>query len=147
MVSQQNQRLLTGVSLTSSLHTSSLSAVFVTSLLTSVQLPALIALNSKRLSESYRILVGFLQKREIEFIPANAGLFVFARLAKGCRSWEEEAMIGERLKENGVLVSPGRTYHGLEEEKGWMRITLAVPEDTLREGLERVQRCLSRADM
>lgn len=136
------------MSLTSSLHTSSLSAVFVTSLLTSVELPALIALNSKRLSESYRILVEFLQKREIEFIPAHAGLFVFARLAKGCRCWEEEAMIVERLKENGVLVSPGRTYHGLEEEKGWIRITFAVPEDTLREGLERVQRCLrdSRVD-
>lgn len=130
------------MALASSTQISSLSSVFVTALLTSPELPALVLLNARRLAESYQIVAGALQQWHVEFIPAQAGLFVFAKLAKGIRTWKEEEMVVESLKESGVLVGSGRAFHGVEDEKGWIRLTFALPEDVLREGLKRVQSCL-----
>ena len=142
VVSQANQPLLTGVALTSSTQTSSLTSVYVTALLTSPELPGLVALNARRLADSYQIVVAVLRQWDVDFIPAHAGPFVFAKLAKGVRTWKEEEMVVERLKDNGVLVGSGRAFHGIEDEKGWIRVTFALPEDVLREGLKRVQSCL-----
>lgn len=100
------------------------------------------AMNKRRLAESYQIVAEALRQWNVEFIPAQAGLFVFAKLAKGIRTWEEEAIAVERLKESGVLVGSGRAFHGMEGEKGWMRLTFALPEDMLRVGLKKVQSCL-----
>lgn len=141
-MSQANQPLLTGVALASSTQVSSLSSVFVTALLTSPELPRLVALNTKRLAESYQIVAGVLRQWNVEFIPASAGLFVFAKLAKGIKTWEEEETVMERLKESGVLVGSGRAFHVVEGEKGWMRVTFALPEEVLREGLKKLQSCL-----
>ncbi|MCJ1271570.1 hypothetical protein MMC22_011472 [Lobaria immixta] len=142
IVSQANQPLLTGVALASSTQTSSLSSVFVAALLTSPKLPSLMAMNKRRLAESYQIVAAALRQWNVEFIPAHAGLFVFAKLAKEIRTWEEEAIAVERLKESGVLVGSGRAFHVMEGEKGWMRMTFALPEDMLRAGLKKVQSCL-----
>jgi gliotoxin/aspirochlorine biosynthesis aminotransferase len=70
-------------------------------------------------------------------------LFVFAKVAPGATTWDEEATAVERLREGGVKVSPGRSYNGSEEEKGWARITFAVPEDVLNEGMARLKSCFA----
>lgn len=124
-------------------QTSGLSSILTTALLTSPKLPALVAVNSRRLSASYAIVTSTLRQWDVKFIPASAGLFVFARLIKGAQTWEQETAVVERLKNDaGVLVSPGRAYHGVEGEKGWVRLTFAVPALVLTEGLRRVGSCL-----
>lgn len=143
LISQANLPLRTGMALLTTTQTSCLSSILTTALLTSPKLPALLAVNSRRMSASYAIVTSILRQWDVEFIPASAGLFVFARLVKGAQTWEEETAVVERLRNDaGVLVSPGRAYHGVEGEKGWVRLTFAVPALLLTEGLRRMGRCL-----
>ena len=55
-----------------------------------------------------------------------------------------EAQLVQRIHDCGVLVSPGQAYHvgASPEDKGWVRITLAVEEGQLREGLRKIGECL-----
>ena len=131
--------LLTGVGLSAYWQTSSLSSVVATSLLKSPNLPDLVRLNQERLAESYAILTESLIKWQVEFLPANAGLFVFARVVEDAREWEEETAIVGAFASSGVIVSPGRRFDGGESAKGWVRITFAVPRKQLVEALERME--------
>lgn len=76
---------------------------------------------------------------------AAAGPFVFARLGgAGYCSRGKEADIVGRLRDAGVLVTGGSEFGGwgawgLEGDvAGWVRVTVAVPEEWLREGLRRM---------
>lgn len=42
----------------------------------------------------------------------------------------------QKLKQEGVLVSGGRGYHGPEGEKGWARIGFAIPKNQLEAALK-----------
>ena len=56
--------------------------------------------------------------------------------------WETQLM--QRIHGCGVLVSSGQAYHvgaSLEDE-GWVRITFAVEEGQLKEGLRKIGECL-----
>ncbi|KAF2807323.1 PLP-dependent transferase [Mytilinidion resinicola] len=79
----------------------------------------------------------------IEYLPAHEGLFVFAKLGKKVRNAEEEMIFFEKLKIDGVTVSPGRFYNGLSTEFGWARITVAVPLEIVEVALERLSKCIS----
>ena len=46
------------------------------------------------------------------------------------------------MADAGVIVAPGRRFDGGETEKGWVRITFAVPTETLQEALLRIKGCL-----
>ena len=56
--------------------------------------------------------------------------------------WETQLV--QRIHGCGVLVSPGQAYHvgASLEDKGWVRITFAVEERQLREGLRKIGECL-----
>jgi DNA-binding transcriptional MocR family regulator len=95
-------------------------------------------LNRERLSLAYSTLTGWMKDNGFAYIPANAGIFVFARLGKAVTSWDEEKELVLRCKVAGVLVSAGQAYHGIESEKGWVRITFAVKPEVLLEGLSRL---------
>lgn len=41
-----------------------------------------------------------------------------------------------------MIVNPGKQFGGAENEKGWARITVAVPEEDFKEGTERIRTCL-----
>ena len=85
----------------------------------------------------------FLQRYRIPYIPVTAGLYVFAKIVPDARTWEEEEGAMKKLKEAGVLLSPGKTYHWVDSEKGWVRITFAVEMRALIEGLSRIKQALS----
>lgn len=80
---------------------------------------------------------------EFDYIPANAGIFVFARLCKQALTWNDEAALVQKCKEFGVLISAGRSYHRLETEKGWVRVTFAVEPNVLQKALGILARVLS----
>ena len=42
-------------------------------------------------------------------------------------------------KTAGVVVSPGKSYHVIEGEKGWARLTFSVPPEKLDEALRRLE--------
>lgn len=131
-----------GLALASNTQISALSTIFVTSLLTSHHLDSLIMLNSQRLSAAYTTLTSFLKGQNIPYIPCNAGLYVFARIAGFAKTWEDEDVMVQKLKEAGVLVSSGKAYHVPETEKGWMRVGFAIEELDLREAIRRMENVL-----
>ena len=74
-------------------------------------------------------------------MPARAGLFVLARLFPGAELREDEERAVRRLKEvGGVLVAPGGGFR--VKEVGGVRVTFAVEEAGLEEGLLRIGKCL-----
>ena len=92
-----------------------------------------------RLAQAYKSFTSFLKQHGIEYIPVNAGLYVFAKLAPDAKSWEDEAAMIENLKKAGVLASAGKAYHVVDEEKGWARLTFAIDQGQMIEALRRIE--------
>jgi len=63
-----------------------------------------------------------------------------ARLAPMAETWEDETAMIVRLREIGLLVSPGRIYHFIE--KGWARVSFALEKTVLEEALRRMHSAL-----
>jgi gliotoxin/aspirochlorine biosynthesis aminotransferase len=137
-ITQANKPLAIGTALISNTQMSSLTAVATTALLTSPELPNLLVLNSKRLAHAYARLASLLKDRNIPYIPANSSPFLFAKLVPNAQTWDEEAEVIRRLALKGVSVSAGRSYHGPEKEKGWIRLNFALPADELPNALEKL---------
>lgn len=131
------------MSLTSSTQMSSLTAIAASALLTSPDLTKLMKLNSERLAEAYSRLTVFLKKHNIEYIPVTNGPFLFCRIAGKLQTWEDETDFMTRCQSKGVSISAGRSYHGVDDEKGWARINFAIKPDDLNEALVRLSTVMS----
>ncbi|KAK2736585.1 hypothetical protein FQN55_001599 [Onygenales sp. PD_40] len=142
IVTQDNKELSVGLALASNAQVSSLSAIFTTTLLSSPTLPFLVALNSARLAEAYIHVTSFFVRNRIEYVPVNAGLNVFARLAPRAKTWEDETAMIEKLKGAGVIVRGGASYRGMKLEKGWVRISFSLEQHRLQEALRRIKTVL-----
>jgi hypothetical protein len=121
-----------------------MASTYLTSLLTWSQLPTLLALNSERLTTSYRLLADSLKKWNIDFIAPSHGHFLFARLAKGARSATDEKAFFDRLAIGGVRVGEGRLYKGVEGEYGWARIRFSVEVQVMHKALARIEAVLAQ---
>ncbi|KAL6235268.1 hypothetical protein BDW75DRAFT_230451 [Aspergillus navahoensis] len=135
-VSQANPDLILSLRLPTSTEVSSLSVLCTTSLLTSSKLPQLIRLNTDRLMSSYRAVTNVLQAHGVQYIPATAGLFVFARLLPTAKTPDDEVRFQNRLSENELLVSPGGAYH--IDKKKEMESTLKVLRASLQEAVSQL---------
>jgi gliotoxin/aspirochlorine biosynthesis aminotransferase len=142
IITQSNPSLRTGIALLNSTTVSSLPTLATTAILTSPRLPNLLALNRARLASSFAILRSYLLRWDVEFITPTAGLYVFAKLGKDVGTEQEENEMVEKLKREGVLVLGGKQFKAGVEGRGWVRIGFCVGEGMLKEGLERVERCL-----
>ncbi|KAI4656760.1 uncharacterized protein J4E78_006651 [Alternaria triticimaculans] len=133
VVSQQNTPLLSSLALTAT-HPSSLSTIYLTSLLTSSLLPSLLTLNTSRMSTSYNMLASFLRRHDIEIVVPTHGPFLAAKLAKKTRTSEEENAFWRELEgRGGIKVAPGRAFNGVEKDGGWARVNFAVREEVMQE--------------
>lgn len=91
------------------------------------------------LRDAYTVLAEFLASRQIEFVPAVCGVFVFARLCP-TESTEAEKKLKLLLKKNAVVLAAGTDYHF--QRPGWFRICYAVQRERLGEALRRLAACL-----
>ena len=119
------------------MNVSTLSAIFAAELLATPRLSSLIELNSTRLSMRYDLLKDLLDRYGIYYVPSNAGTFVLARIAPHAESWEDEDAFMGRLRQAGVIVGSGRTYH--MPEKGWARIGFAIDDSQFQEAVRRME--------
>ncbi|OAT04900.1 SirI protein [Blastomyces gilchristii SLH14081] len=142
IVSQDNRESIVGLAASPKAQVSSPSVLSTTALLSSPTLPLLVALNSARLAESYILITSFFIRHRIDYIPVNAGLNIFARLVPNAKTCEDELDMITTLKENGVVVRGGGSYHGTLFEKGWVRISFALEEHRLQEALHRIETAL-----
>ncbi|CCA65609.1 Aminotransferase class I/classII large domain-containing protein [Caenorhabditis elegans] len=93
---------------------------------------------NKRISIHYRYTSDNLKRLEIPFIPAQAGIFVFADFSKHLTSLDSvgELALFERLAEAGVMLTPG--VHQKCHVFGWFRIVFACTKEELEEGFRRL---------
>ncbi|KAL1606492.1 hypothetical protein SLS60_003896 [Paraconiothyrium brasiliense] len=138
LISQQNPKLLSAIALLTYWHANTLASLYLSSLLKWSQLPTLIALNSERLTASYRLLANVLEQLDVSFVVPTDGIFVFAKLAKHAQSLEDERDFYNRLAEQGVLLGPGTMYKGVDKDFGWARIRFSIPVKTMEVALERI---------
>lgn len=97
------------------------------------------ALNSERLTASYRLLAEFLRTWGIDFVTPTHGLFLFAKLAKSATSADDEKRFYDQLTLHGLRVAPGRFQNGVEGDYGWARIRFSVSTDVMRDALKRLE--------
>lgn len=146
LISQQNPQLCAAMAMLTKSHTNNIASLYLSSLLTWSQLPTLLALNSERLTASYHILARALQHRSIDFVRPTDGIFLFARLGMKIKSAVEEKAFFNRLSTQGVKVSPGRLYNGVEWEYGWARIRFSVSTNIMDEALRGILAFLEKED-
>ncbi|KAF2686281.1 PLP-dependent transferase [Lentithecium fluviatile CBS 122367] len=138
LISQQNPQLLSAVALLTSGHVNNIASLYLSSLLTWSQLPTLLALNSERLTESYRLIAEAFQQWNIDFVTPTNGIFLFAKLDRRARSAEDEVAFFKRLAKHGVVVAPGRFFKGVETDFGWARIRFSIPVEKMQEAVEKI---------
>jgi len=86
------------------------------------------------------------QDWNIEYIPVRAGVGIFAKVLKNAETWEEEDVVVQKLLENGVSLGGGKSWGGIDGEKGWIRMTFSVPEDVMREVILRMGKVFKSAE-
>jgi aspartate/methionine/tyrosine aminotransferase len=102
-------------------------------LLTSPKLHELIESTRKQLAASYKIVEDILKELDLEYVPATAGLWVNAK-AKDAEAGDTVA----KARAAGVVIGAGTEFNTVPGEKGWLKITFALPEDILLEGMKRL---------
>jgi aspartate/methionine/tyrosine aminotransferase len=95
--------------------------------------------NKKKLKEQYQVTIKYLQEKNIEYLPASGGFFVWMNLSHlmntALPEQEREKDLWMRLIDKGVLFSPGSAFHS--NQIGWFRIVFTLPSDILFLGLDR----------
>ncbi|KAK7516254.1 pyridoxal phosphate-dependent transferase [Phyllosticta citriasiana] len=137
LVSQGSPAMTCGVAMAANTQVSGLTAVAITALLSDPAVTdSFIALNKTRLAVAYETIAKFFRTRRIQYVPANAGIFVWAKLSDKVETWEQEADLSKVLAEKQVAVSSGKGYAAAAP--GWYRLSFAMEPEDLREGLERL---------
>jgi aspartate/methionine/tyrosine aminotransferase len=123
----------------------SAAAVMVTPILQDLEIiTGLVELNIRRLRKAASIVVQFAELHGLTYYKPVAGLYIWLRLSKTCHSWdEEEALVGTCALE-GALVGSGADY--ANSEPGWFRITFALPQERLLDGLRRIEDAVGYAE-
>lgn len=62
-----------------------------------------------------------------------------AKLAPHAKSRGDEVNALFQYTQAGVFVAPGWAYHVNAIQRGWMRVSFAMSEESLLEGLKRVK--------
>uniref|UniRef100_A0A1I7T5F4 Aminotran_1_2 domain-containing protein n=1 Tax=Caenorhabditis tropicalis TaxID=1561998 RepID=A0A1I7T5F4_9PELO len=93
---------------------------------------------NRRISIHYRYTAQNLERLEIPFVPAQAGIFVFADFSKYLTSLDEvgELDLFNRIASAGVMLTPG--VHQKCHVFGWFRIVFACTKEELEEGFRRL---------
>ncbi|CZT16517.1 related to 1-aminocyclopropane-1-carboxylate synthase, and related proteins [Ramularia collo-cygni] len=139
VVSQANPAVRASLGLLNTTQISSLAANVTAGMLSSPQLPCLMAQGTRKLRQSYSQITAWLEAHNFTYVPVTGGICILARLAPHAQSWEDEAAIVQKIKAAGVVVGAGRTYHLREHEKGWCRLVFAVPSSVLKAALCRME--------
>lgn len=114
-------------------------SAYLSGILTWWQLPTLLALNSERLTASYRLLAEALRSWKIDFVTPTHGVFLFAKLATKAKSANDEKQFFDRLALHGVFVAQGRFHKGVEGDYGWARIRFSVSTEVMKTALKKLE--------
>ncbi|KAK2612529.1 hypothetical protein QQS21_001467 [Conoideocrella luteorostrata] len=135
IVSQDNPAIRLACGLSSYWQTSSLAGVVTQTLLTSPELPDLMRRNSQYLGAAYGKLTKGLDALQIEYISADYGMFIFAKVDSTCHNADAESKMMDALVEKGLITAAGGKFFGDNKDYGWVRITFATADDDIEAAL------------
>lgn len=140
LVNQTNTALRMSAALSVHSQVSTLSTFLASNVLLAPEaVKEVISHGGSQCRQSYETVRSFLEVRTIDFIPVHYGVYVFARLAE-LNNQDEEAELQKCLKQRGVSVSTGTSYH--LDNPGWFRICYGMPLAELQRGLDRLDKGL-----
>ncbi|KAL2842716.1 pyridoxal phosphate-dependent transferase [Aspergillus pseudoustus] len=131
VVSQANPNLILALRLPTSTEVSALTTLCTTALLTSPALADLVKVNRERLAESYKAVTDVLQAHSVQYIPAMAGLFVFARLKPNATA-KDETNFQQRLRIAGIIISHSVTNTKMDATLSILSAALKVASAQLQ---------------
>ncbi|KAI4958692.1 putative secondary metabolism biosynthetic enzyme [Alternaria arbusti] len=137
LVTQGSPAMACGVAMAANTQVSGLTAVAVSSLLSDPETTdRFIELNRSRLAIAYETMASFLRSLNVRYVPAYAGIYIWAKLSEKVQSWDQEAQLTKMIADNGVAVSAGKSYAA--RDPGWYRLSFALEPEKLQEGLRRL---------
>lgn len=143
LISQQRPDLWLLCALATNSKVSTLSSLVATKIiLDDAFVDSYIVENQNQLAKAYAQVVETLDRYNIQYLPASAGLFICVRLSESDDPGEERR-IQEALRREKVALMPGSAYHF--RERGWFRLSFALEPEVLVAGLERIRRAMERA--
>lgn len=101
------------------------------------EMEKIVDLNTKRLYRAAQIAIQFAEFHQLEYYKPVAGLYIWLRLSAECTTFDDEEALVHRCSQLGVFVGSGADY--AEPQPGWFRLTFAIPEDKLLQGLRRIE--------
>lgn len=116
--------------------------VIATRLLSNLsELESLVELSKCRLRSAAALVVDFLILHRIPFYKPAAGVYIWAKLGKDGSTWEDEGALTSKFAAEGVFVGTGADYSNADP--GWFRLSFAIPQEELIEGLQRIEKALN----
>lgn len=103
-------------------------------------LERLVNLNTQRLRTAAQMAIRFVEFHGLSYYKPVAGLYIWLRLSDDCSTFDEEEALVQRCSQRGVFVGSGADYS--EPQPGWFRLTFALPEEKLLEGLRRIEEAM-----
>ncbi|KAI1123945.1 pyridoxal phosphate-dependent transferase [Nemania abortiva] len=140
-ITQQNHELRHALSVLNRFRVSNASSLMALGLFSDLlALEAIFARNKMDLRRAAEYVGDFLTFHNVSFYRPTAGCFLWARLGGKSATKESDAVLWQDFASAGVALAIGGAFN--ETERGWFRITYALPQDDLEKGLRRIEAAL-----
>ncbi|KAM6483893.1 PLP-dependent transferase [Trichoderma sp. SZMC 28011] len=138
LVSQANKALRMSQAVLNNAKLCNAATVMISPMLSNTsEMEKIVGLNIKKLSRAAQIAIQFAEFHQLEYYKPVAGLYIWLRLSAECATFDDEEALVQRCSQLGVFVGSGADY--AEPQPGWFRLTFAIPEDKLLQGLRRIE--------
>ncbi|KAG5809416.1 hypothetical protein H9Q74_006289 [Fusarium xylarioides] len=142
LVTQKNPELRNAMSILNRYRVSNATSVIASSLFSDLLvLEHILVRNRMLLRNAADIVEDFLSFHRFAFYRPVAGVFIWTRLGGEKATEVSDAELMENLASAKVSVASGVPFHA--RDRGWFRITFALPREQLLEGLRRIEMAMS----
>ncbi|RYC64155.1 hypothetical protein CHU98_g2047 [Xylaria longipes] len=140
-ITQQNPELRHALSILNRFRVSNASSLIGTGLFSDLlALESIFAKNKLDLRCAAEYVGDFLAFHNVSFYRPTAGCFLWARLGGSSATKESDAALWRKFASAGVALAIGGAFS--ETERGWFRITYALPQEDLEKGIRRIETAL-----
>ncbi|KAI0487045.1 pyridoxal phosphate-dependent transferase [Xylaria cf. heliscus] len=140
-ITQQNPELRHALSILNRFRVSNVSSLIGLGLFSDLlALEAIFAKNKLDLRRAAEYVGDFLAFQNVSFYRPTAGCFLWARLGGSSATKESDVALWQTFASAGVALAIGGAFN--ETERGWFRITFALPREDLEKGIRRIEAAL-----
>ncbi|KAI0867138.1 pyridoxal phosphate-dependent transferase [Xylaria cubensis] len=137
-ITQQNPELRHALAILNRFRVSNASSLIGLGLFSDLlALESIFAKNKLDLRRAAEYVGDFLAFHNVSFYRPTAGCFLWARLGGSSATKESDAAMWQKFASAGVALAIGGAFS--ETERGWFRITYALPQEDLEKGVRRIE--------